>query len=453
MDNRRGFTLIELLVASTIFVSLMGLVTIAFGRISNGGKKGLQVLELHTKADSIIRFMEQDIRSTPNVAAIHLQQSTATDPGTLTFMRQVTDTHPAFTNKSNVVPDFNPFESADGQHFRLTDLIWVRWQWQPGVFERGQSRINQRNESHRQWAYVHGDVQVKRYTSASRRYIHEVDLNQRYPMGIQTNAVPPMLQRHYDFFVGKGGVNSINTTTGASAATAGQKIQVYKVVGGNWRTSNGNYYSEFFDEETSPWRIRTQDNQGGDVTHLYTTLDLGNDDALSDANAYAVRNMDGNTVNKDRLNLVGAEDTDAHGQELYPSQIHELFDGVEFMELELVKRDGSVLGTADETDRMSDGASSLDISGVEPLTGDGIADRPIAIRASFLLHSIPMSDIDESDHDNDGDDTEPLMNAVRDIVIAEGNATRLEDINSYKRHALKLGHTAIYFNHSVQLGY
>lgn len=447
-QQRKAFTLIELLIATTIFVSLMGMISVAFSRISNGGKKGLQVLELHGKADAIMRHMEEDLRCIPNVAAMHLQPATLSDPGTLTFMKQVTDTHPAFTNRADIAADYNHFESTDGQHFRLTDLIWVRWEWGSGYFNRGQSRINQAVDSMRQWRYQH--INMRRKVSHAGAYVRYLDLDLSNPLGVQQNAVPPMLQRHFNFFEGTGSVNSIDSTTGASAADAGQKIQVYQIVGGNYFYKNK---SEYFDVDGSPWRNPTQDMQGGDLRHLYTTLDLGNSDPLSDPDAYAVRNMDGVSVNKDRLNLLGAEDTDADGQHIYPNQMNELFDGVEYMQIELVGRNGQVIGAGDESDRLNDGAASIDISGVEPLTGDGIAERPIQVRISYMLHSIPGDELDETDYDVDGDTDELLMRAVADVVTSEGHATQLERIESYRKHALRLGYVASYFNQTVQLGY
>ena len=445
---RIGFTLVEILVATTVFMSLMAVLSISFQRLSSGGQRGLQVLELHAKADAVMRNLEEDLRNIPNVATMHLQPESSTEPGTFTFMAQVSDTHPNFTNKGRTVPDYNPFES---NQYRFTDLIWVRYEWENGSFKRGQSRKNRINSGSRQWAYQH--LGLTRYVSASGQYVKSVNLEQSDPHGVQSNAIAPMLQRHFDFFIGKGSVNSIDFSTGESAATAGEKIQVYKVVGGSWRYQRPNWYTEFFDEVDSPWRVRTQEYQGGDLRHNYTTLDLGNEDPLSDPEAYAVRNLDGKSVNKDRLNLLGAEDETSSGIKLYPNQMREMFAGVEFFEMELVSRRGHVITSSDEEDRLSDGSKSLDISGVEALSGAGQSKRPTHIRISFLLHSIPNDEPDEVDFDNDGDTDELLMVAVGDLIETESHATRKDAVEAYKKYALNLGYVAVLFNQSVQLGY
>ncbi len=443
-----AFTIIELLVAATIFVSLLGLVTVAFGRISNGGKKGLQVLELHTRADAILRTMNEDLRKIPNIAALHLKPATATEAGSFTFMNMVNDTHPSVTNRGETLPDYNPFARGHGQHYRLTDMIWIRWEWTPGIFKRGRSRINPNEDTNSQW----GSGSIRRPATATNDYIYEVLLDGSYPRGIQGNGIPPQVQRHFDFFEGSGSINTINATTGESAAKAGDKLAVYKVVGGNFVNQGRQWHSELFDQNAAPWRIRNEQFQGGDWRHQYTTLECGNQDKLSDANAYAVRNLDGKTVNKDRLNLLGADDTDVNGKLLYPSQMKIAFHGMQYLDLELVRRNGRVVTEGDDTNRLGDSAS-LDISGIEPDSADGIGNRPSHVRVSFLLHSIPAKERDELDVDADGNSDELLMVAVADLVESEMHPTRLEKIHAYKRHALKLGHTAIYFNQSVQLGY
>ena len=445
-----GFTLLEILVASTIFVSLMGVVTFSFHRISNGGNKGIQVLELHTKADAILRFMETDVRNSPNIAALHLRPATSTEPGTFTFMKQVNDTHPYYTHLGKTVPDHNPFEAVSGQSFRLTDLIWVRWQWKDGSFKRGQSRINQRKDDGRQWASGSNDG-LKRYSSASMRWIRYADVDRGYPLCIQTNCIPPRYQRHYDYFVGTGPIQPIDPSTGESKAGPGEKIQIYKTVGGAWRYSDGFHLSQLFDWENSPWRIKNQQWQGGDLRHLYTTLECGNQDSLSDTNAYAVRNEDGKSINKDRLNLVGAKDVDDNGNILYPSQIYELFDCMEYVKIELVKRNGAVLTESDDTNRLND-PYSLDISGVDPLSGEGLDKRPTHVRISYLLHNVTIKNFDELDIDGDGDGEEPLSQAIREVVERETGLNRIEKIAQYKALALQRGYTAIFFSQTVLLG-
>ena len=296
---------------------------------------------------------------------------------------------------------------------------------------------------------------IHRYNTSTAGVLYEVNLDK--PFGMQDNDVEPMVQRHYDFFEGKGSPAPVNQATGETGATAAERVQVYRTVGGNFFYSGypTKYWrSDLFSKDDSPYRKFTEEFQGGDLRHHYTTLSVGTKDALSDPNAYAVLNEDGQSLNKDRLNLVGASDTDAYDRELYPSQINEMLNGIEFFNADFVKRNGTVMTSADESDRLSDGSDSLDISGVEAQSGVGMSKRPIQMRMSFLLHAIPQEEFDELDFDEDGDVDELLATAIRDAVYADiALSSREERMRAFKRHATKQGFVAIEFYQSVQLGY
>ncbi len=163
---RIGFTLIELLVAVTLFISLMAITATAFQRISQGSRKSLQILELHTRADSILRYMQSDFRNMSHVSALHLQNTV--EPYTITFMRPVSDTsfHDGSTEGSK---DYYNSEPS-----RLTDLVWVRWVWEAGNVRRAQSRVNKSSV---------GD--------ATYSYLKTLDLRASTPKGPQNNAVSP----------------------------------------------------------------------------------------------------------------------------------------------------------------------------------------------------------------------------------------------------------------------
>ncbi len=446
---KSGFTLIELLVATTLFVTLMGIVTVSFNRLSNASNKALQILNLNTKADAIQRQLEADIRAMLPVAALHLQVEAA--PYTLTFMRQVKDLHPSHFRNTTLESGVNPFESRFFKMHRISDTAWIRYRWGEGAIERGLSRVNE-------IALTALENNGMDYTCNTEKYLWEPIFTTRPSTGVHANAITPMVQRHYEYFEGKGATIATVGSDGGAAAAAAGKIAVYK-----------NATSTLYLGKKTGWGVPAGplvwEQEPYDYRHLYTTLSTGNEDQLSDPDvsgdgipddgvndAYAVRNSDGQSLNKDRLNLLGATDDDGDGNLLYPSQMKPLFDGIEYMHFELIGRDGDIIGAGDETDRLGDGADSLDISGVDPSTGEGYARRPIGVRVSFLLHSINQGVLDDEDCDGDGDIEETLSVAIRHAVALQGLATRREEIAAYEKIALKYGYSSIYFVQGIQVG-
>ncbi len=429
-SHRHAFTLIEILVASALFVSLMGVSAVAFQRISNGSEKALQVLELHSRADILLRYLESDLRNMPQTTAVHLQNTS--EPYTLTFMKPVVDTNPAYFHLGNTENNNNYFEAESP---RLTDLIWVRWHWEQGALKRGQSR---KNES----SVDAGSSSNATYVSATDDKIRDLNLESAVPRGIQNNAVSPMAQQHYDYFKGLGASTHSIDADGVSAAAPAQKLPVFQTLSSTLYSGNA---STLFDTAAAPWRVDT------DYNHLYTTLDLGNETQIADA--YAVRNVDGLSVNKDYLNLLGNDATDADGNFIYPTQMRYLFSGIEYLELGLLGRDGQLLGGGDETDRLGDAQASLDFSGINPINGYGYNQRPTHVRVSYLLHSIDLTNRDDLDFDADADYDEALADAIRTIVDGESHPTRIDKIHAFQKYALRHGFASVLINQSVQLGY
>lgn len=448
-----GFTLVEILVATALFVSLVGLVAVSFSRLSNASDKALQILKLHTRADAIQRQLEQDLRVMMPVAALHIQ--TKTKPYTLTFMRQVKDLHPSLFRNTSLKSGVNPFEARYHSKHRISDTAWVRYVWGDGQLQRGVSRVNELTLS------LIGNGEVD-YNCNTEKYFWTPNFTTRPSTGVHANAITPMVQQHYDFFEGRGTINPVNSE-GDCAAAATQKIAVYQAADNSITIANRH---KPFD---AAWNQQTPSFPAGDYRHLYTTLSTGNeiqlldpdraDDGIPDDgqnDAYAVRNSDGQSVNKDRLNLLGSTDvfTDADGNEhqLYPSQIRPLFDGMEFIQFEFIGRDGDVLTAADETDRLGDGASSIDISGLDPTTGEGYENRPSRVRVTFLLHAIGSDELDDEDIDEDGDTMELLSQAMRERVESEGLATRLEKIAAFERYASRYRYSCVYIAQSIKIG-
>ena len=427
--GEKGFTLVEILVSTTLFVSLMALVSISFQRLSAGSEKSLQVLELTAKADAILRYMESDIRNIPNTTPIHLQ--TNSKPFTLTFMAPVNDTHPRYFHRGNTENSANFFEKRS---LRNTDLIWVRWEWGDGLCSRGQSRIDGLHLSAE--SYIHSETNVK--TGAT---LKTLDLVSSPGSGIQRNGINPTPQRHYEFFEGTGaGINQVSSDGSVLAAPA-EKIAVYRIVNNSQFSSSS---STVIDTDDAPWR-------SGDYRHLYTTVEVGNDSLIPDA--YAVRNQDGKTLNKDRLNLLGSDAKDGDGNYIYPSQMRLLYDGMEYTEIQLIGRNGTIIDALSESDRLKDGGNSIDISGVDRCLGIGYGNRPTHMRISYLLHSVDVKERDELDYDGDDDYDESLATAIRDVVDSEGLSTRLEKVHSYRKHAARQGFSSILINQSVKMGY
>ena len=431
-----GFTLVELLVAMTLFVSLMGITAFAFQRVSHGSEKSLQVLELHNKADALLRYMESDVRNLQQTLAMHLQIKD--EPYTLTFMKPVNDTYDRYFHNGSTLSSLNVFKSEPP---RLTDTIWVRWSWADGGFSRGQSRINSNAKGESEQWYS------ATYLPNTKEYIKSVDLDNYLPYGMQNNGITPTPQREYKYFEGSGSTIYPISNKGASDALPAQKIAVYETVDGNYVDGK---YSEYFDTQTAPWRVFTPAFPGGDLRHLHTTIECGNQDQID--KAFAVRNQDGQTVNKDRLNVLGCETKNGDGEHIYPSQLLFLFDGVEFLSMQLYKRDGQLIDSvADESNTLDDGTDSFDISGVDPVSGAGFEKRPACLRLSYLLHSVDLKERDDEDYDGDGDYDEALSAALRSVANAEG-ATRLEKIHAFQKHARHFGFASIYINQSIQLG-
>ena len=443
-QQQRAFTLIEILVATTLFIALMGLVTVSFSRLSSASNKALQILDLNTKADAIFGVLESDYRALLPVAAVHLDADG--DNGTFTFMRQVTDQHPTFFRQGTLKSGVTPFESRYFSLHRLTDTIWVRYQWENGTLQRAYSRIEHiplvLNSGYD--FYCNTGNQMK-----------TVNFSKRPSEGIHASAVTPMVHRHYCYFEGQGSIAAVDNN-GDCTAQASQKVAVYAVAD----TSVAVRADKDYTGSPYPWNTPSASYPAGDYRHLYTTINVGNTQQLSDPdsesggnNAYAVRNADGQMLNKDRLNLLGSTDEDADGHVYYPNQMRPLFDAIEYFEMELVGRDGEALGSGDETDSLGDGAQSMDISGIDDRTGAGYELRPSCIRVSFLLHAIDADVRDDADYDNDNDIEESLADAIRQVVTAEGLATRAEAMKSFKQHAAIHGFSSIQLVQSIKVGH
>ena len=250
--------------------------------------------------------------------------------------------------------------------------------------------------------------------------------------------MPPTPQRYFKYFEGLGSTVHPLSMDGDSAAKYGEKLQVYQTV------SESQYVNsticELFDTDVSSWR-------SDDYRHLYKTLELGNTDPIADA--YAVLNEDGLSVNKDRLNLLGCDATDSNGYKIYPSQLKVLYGSIEYLDLSFIKRDGHRIADIDDDDTLNDGSTSIDINGVDPVLGHGSGNRPKSAHVSFLMHDVTVEYLDDEDFDQDNDTEESLASAVRAVVEAEGHATRVEKIQAFLKHINRFGFAGILIDQSV----
>lgn len=430
MKKISGFTLVEILVAMTLFVALTGIATHSFMRLSSGSNKTIRVLDLHTKSDAILRTLEQDMRSLQQTIAIQYKETA--DYGQFVFMKPTTDQESHLTHRGETLSTENRFYNT---HPRFADFVWVAWRWENGLFYRGQSRKSSNQEDP-------GVDGRNHRANCTRLVVKSVDARTGFALGMQMNGVPPTPQRQFCYFEGVGDTIHAVLNDGSSAAGPAEKIAVYEKV------NNAHYFGTtmclHFDMSDSVWRTQQ------DYRHLYTTLELGNDTQLADA--YAVRNPDGKSVNKDKLNVFGCEAVDGDGDLIYPSQLQMSYDAMDYFQMQLVKANGQVIGTADDDDTLADAQESIDINGLDPVTGLGAEKRPRHIRLSFLLHDVTLRFVDEEDFDNDGNETELLSQAIKDLVSKSGAITRLEKMNEFRRLAAQLGYSSFLVEHSINLG-
>ena len=422
-----GFTLIEVLVASTLFVSLMGVAAFSFQRMSAGARYAESIIALHKKSDDILRLMTADLRLLQPSCAVHFQQTTA--PYSITFAIPTTNQTQKLQHDGQTESGISAVGYDEEQR---ADIIWARWEWGDSDIKRGVSRSR------------HKGAHIRRYIDDTEEALRSVALLPAgtQQSGMQINGRAPVPHQHFVNFWGNGNFK-IAAADGSVNAASGDQIKVYTHISSSQFNDKDCVY---FESINAPWRVHN------DYSHWYTSYLVGNTGDLS-AEAYAVCNADGKTFNKDKINLMGTPDVDADGNYYYPSQVFRLFHGVEYMWLDLYKIDGSKIAVGDEDDTLNDGATSIDISGIDTAGyGSNLSKRPVLIDISFLLHSLNESEPDEADFDEDGVITESLTQAVRDRVADEKHPSRTEKIESFKKHVRSLGETALYIQYSVNVG-
>ena len=424
MNQRKGFTLIELMVATVIFITLIGVCSAAFYRLSNESKKTLEIIRLHMQADSMLRVIEHEIMNAQATTAVHLHNATdQTDETILTIMVSTSD------NDDSV--HFGDTESTwtayMGPRQRKVDMIWLQYIGRNGSIYKAQSPI------HIAQQHDHNSIDSN---------LRVLDTQSEPQRGVQANGASPTPQKEFKYFWGIGDTVHAVDSDGGSPAIQAEKIQVYRRI--NPAHYNGNVLT-LIGEVDSPWRVNR------DMRHVAVTMETGNYEALG-AEAYAVRNSDNLTVNKDKLFLLGSDDEDGFGNKLYPGTAERRFMNIVFLEFSFLNRAGQVIDHTKEDDTLGDGDESIDVSGIDPDTGAGLAKRPKWIRYSCVLHAIGSEEYDEADYDNDNDVSESLATAIVDLVWREGHANRQERVQSFIKHARSLGYSCLLINQSVKMG-
>jgi hypothetical protein len=157
--------------------------------------------------------------------------------------------------------------------------------------------------------------------------------------------------------------------------------------------------------------------------NVFTHSVVGNNILLSE-DCYAVKNPDGLTYNKDRINLLGAPDETPNGTTIYPNQVRPL--GLKpNIECAMISYHFADNTQPTDDDSLGDGTATIDIRGtgsqLRPGSENVINNRPDYAVLSFLLHNIPEDHPDIDDIDDDPA-TSHFINALRNkIHIKDGN--------------------------------
>jgi len=119
--RRRGFTMAELLIAMALGLIILGVVTYTFHRCSRGQARALAVMDLHQRANVLMRILETDLSSLHPCGGMYFSGPNA-NPQTITFL--------TCQGKLNYDGDVSTsiFPGVPGQETPL-DIAWVRYYW------------------------------------------------------------------------------------------------------------------------------------------------------------------------------------------------------------------------------------------------------------------------------------------------------------------------------------
>ncbi len=428
-----AFTLIEILIASTIFVTLMGIVAGIAAHLSAVSNRTMAILEMHRDAKIITEGFFKNYENSHITTAIGLDFRDTNKIST-TFM---TNTHNEMDKNGSYTVTLYPSPT-------IADFVWNRLEFDmmTGTAFYGQTRNPVSGRTH--------------YSRMRDSDLHASGTGSN--KGISKYHIFATPQREYRFFEGTGNLKVANGNwvwDDDKDIAAGEKRQMYQHC--DFETPSGG-------NSTDP-RF-TMDEKC--YFFLQTHAVVGNNTLLSE-DAYAVRNPDGITYNKDRLNLIGAPDKTTHAdpyqtKELYPGQMHPLTtkNNIECGIIRYIRADGAA-PTDDDT--MNDLNDSLDIVGVNPQMQnatqivDELENRPKYIECSFVLHNI-TNDIGDYE-DIDGDPaTIYLIDAIRNkIHVIDGGildyASYLTEMQTRQDNFMALvkksGFIALKFNFAKKL--
>ena len=403
--NKHAFTLIEILVSMTIFMSVMALMGNVFYRTNKVTRQSLSVLEMFQRSEGVNRLITSDFEYLLSTCAIHID--TDQDLKTITFMSSTVHNPNQDSGYSGASSKFTYDVNRDN------GLTWVRWEWDntTGVVKRGTSR---------------------RTTMIPTQLLTVNDISRGQ---LQENNRRPTPQQHYIYFEGDPNTAITNTFNNPRKTRHQLSEEVVEIVANNTFSQNGDIDLRFRNEFQN--------------YYLCTLAVIGDNNGKISPDVYAVRNPDGVSYNKDKANLVGADNNDH-----YPTQLSEITNKIELFYIELLKRDAATrISVSDEDDTLGDGSNSIDISGVD-ISGryaQHIEKRPGYANVSYLLHDIPYDTLGENSND-------PLITELRDRVLNDATLSDPDtaiDIANRRQALIDLiedfGYSAIIVFRSIRL--
>ncbi|NRA37067.1 MAG: prepilin-type N-terminal cleavage/methylation domain-containing protein, partial [Planctomycetes bacterium] len=301
-----GFTLIELLISVTLFMLLIGITAKILSTLNKMGAKAVTIVEMHQQAGEILNVFTNDMRNMHLTTAYSMSFSDPLVPQTTFMSNQKRE-------QGKASGSYGPYSlSADKTN---TDFIWVRWEMDHlnGTLKRGRSRPPATS-------YI--------IASSAETNIHVTTQTSDKGISQYQRFATPQTQMLYFEGGAKLWDDNVAWTWNADGGTAsvagslpGDKRRLFHNCAFEDSTGNYNY--------PDPKFISIQNYK----FLIYNKSVIGNSSPLSDE-CYAVKNADGLSYNKDRINLIGSLDKTTPSDpdkavELYPNQITRLCDNID----------------------------------------------------------------------------------------------------------------------------
>jgi len=436
-----ALTLIELLVAISLMVMLTTLATMTFVNVDKATVRTIALVDIHRKATALMQRLEGDFENLQPHVAINL-----------------TDHHITFVRAHAEGLDMEESGSGSGgnnwggryEH----DLMWVRWNWRDGRVFRSNSPP--------------GNIQKAITPQQFYHYFEPVDLPDRFDPTLTTidsdianwlsDSLGPVPQRDLD-------------------------IEIY------WRPEKlwwhpGNALGRNRGVPGTPMALELGDITEQSISdhrinsNTFSTPDpLAADPAGAPELAFAMVNEQGWTVNRDYMHLVGVHPGHLLHQD-YPAAVTPMAEQVLNLQFTLFDDDYNAAGDlvkdgAEKNKLLADdngtGAAAyagmpmnpsaeldpaiggLDASSATvPAASRDFDQRPVKVEVSFVMHSIPMDQLDIDDVDGDLVTDETMAGAIFDLeqsIAGGGNVADAALVDRIATH----GYVAVAFTQAVIL--